>query len=107
MLYNQDGDIRVTVVNGNSLVGIQAADGSLNAVLNDGNSSTGLHHRSGAFNAIEVTDTPSSVQAPNGSCYIFNTTDGYVLYNPNKVVSSTPPDPVTNYTGTYISQGIY
>lgn len=56
MLYNANGSINVTVVNGSALTGLYAADGSWNVVIRDGNSLTGLQHPCGAFNVVVATN---------------------------------------------------
>ena len=91
MIYNDLGLVRISIVDGNSHVGIYSEDGRINVVLNDGTTRTGITHPCGAINAIEVTDVPSSIQDPNGSVYIYNTDEGYVLYNPNHGVSPVAP----------------
>lgn len=84
MIYNTNGSIKVTVVDGTSPVGVYSTDGSINVVLNDGNSLTGVQHASGAYNAIKVTEAPERPQAPNGSLYVIHTADGYVFHDVNK-----------------------
>jgi hypothetical protein len=98
VIYNSDGLIRVTVVDGSTPTGIQASDGSWNVVLNDG-SARGIYHACGGLNAIVVTEKPSSIQAANGSVYVFLTDDGYVLYNQSKATPTITPenyDPVAS-----------
>lgn len=80
-LYNANGQIRITVVDGNSLVGAQAPDGSYYAVINDGTQLTGIRHPSGALNAVVVYEPQLNIQAPNGSVYIATINGDYVLYN--------------------------
>lgn len=65
-LYNADGEINLTEVDGENYVGRYAADGSINIVINDGSTYTGRNHPSGAMNAVVVEDT-SSASNPNGS----------------------------------------
>lgn len=74
-LYNSDGQINLTVVDGNTYTGAQAADGSYYIVLNDGTSYTGARHRCGAMNAV-VTTSRASASAPNGSVYVIIQNDG-------------------------------
>lgn len=84
-LYNSDGSIAVTVVDGTQLVGIQAPDGSINVVINDGTTLTGRQHPSGALNAIIAEDVVSSASAPNGSIYIAQSDSGYAIARPHFV----------------------
>lgn len=84
-LYDSNGQIRVTVVDGNTLTGAQAPDGSYYVVLNDGSTLTGLRHPSGALNAILAEDVLPYAQAPNGSIYIAQSDSGYVLAQSHKV----------------------
>lgn len=85
MIYNSDGQVKVIEVSGSTFTGIKAVDGSLNVVFNDG-SAKGIYHPCGALNAILVTEKPSTIQAPNGSVYVFETDSGYVLHNQSKAV---------------------
>lgn len=98
MIYSSDGHVKAIVVSGSTHTGIKAVDGSINVVLNDGSTTQGIYHPCGALNAILVTSKPSSIQAPNGSIYVFQTDDGYVLHDPGKAVPvlATPNyDPIT------------
>lgn len=66
-LYDADGKIRTTTVDGLTRVGVYAADGSINVVLDDV-STTGLYHPSGA---IRMNTTPgTSTYDPTGAYYI-------------------------------------
>lgn len=105
MIYNTDGTIKVTITDGSTRTGLQAADGSYYAVLNDGSELTGIQHASGGLNAVLLSSPSLSFQAPNGSLYVTQTEDGYSLYKGGDVLD--PPAPESNFTGTYISQGIY
>lgn len=82
-LYNADGQINTTVVDGSSYTGLYAADGSWNIVINDGSTYKGLYHPCGAFNAVVVTDPFSSTYASNGSINVIaNAFGGYSPVNP-------------------------
>ncbi len=79
--HNTKGTISCTqLTNPTSFVGKYAADGSWNIVVNDGVTGgfKGLHHPSGAFNAVLTTQTNVPFNAPNGSMYVKNNTQGGV-----------------------------
>src|SRR5688500_11845164 len=74
-LFSNDGQIRLTVTDGSTYTGAQAADGSYYAVLNDGTTYTGARHPSGGINAVlSSRKTPT---APNGSIHIKRIPGGY------------------------------
>lgn len=75
MIYNANGQIKLTIVNGSSYTGLTAADGSLNAVSNTSTSSVGLMHPCGAYNAVTVTNTSSPYYNPNGSLNVIQNAD--------------------------------
>ena len=78
--YNADGQVNLTVVNGLTYVGLNAANGTLNVVTNDGSTYKGRNHPCGAYNAV-ITTSRASTSHPNGSMYIILQTDG-VGYTP-------------------------
>lgn len=84
-LYNANGQIALTQVNGSSYTGRQAADGSWNIVINDGVTGgyRGLMHPCGAINAVVVTDASASFYAANGSMNVIsNAFGGYSSIQP-------------------------
>jgi hypothetical protein len=83
-LYNSDGQIVITQVDGVSYTGLYAADGTYNAVVND-NPPPGLYHPCGAFNAVSVADTSAGFYSPSGAVNVIlnETTDQLVLVVPN------------------------
>lgn len=85
MIYNTDGSLKVTITDGSTRTGLQAADGSYYVVLNDGSELTGIQHASGGLNAVLAEDVVSSIQAPNGSLYVAYNGSGYVIARPNVV----------------------
>lgn len=101
-LYNVNGQRRVTLVSGSTRTGIQALDGSFNAVAGDGVTPKGLYHACGGYNVTVATTPQSTIQAPDGSYYVYLGVDGYVLPGgavnttsvlPSWVInSSNPPD---------------
>lgn len=66
-VYDSDGKIRLTIVDGNTRVGPQAADGSYNVVQDDAGGK-GFHHRSGAFRMN--SSNGAVVQDSSGAHYI-------------------------------------
>lgn len=94
-LYNTDGQIRLTAVNGNTLVGRYVPDGSWNIVINNGSSLTGINHPSGAINAVVTTDPYDGYYAPNGSMHVIAKGSSYVPLYP--IGNGVPPDPLTYY----------
>lgn len=66
-LYNSDGSLAVTIVDGNKPVGRQAPDGSLNVVLDD-IGGYGVHHPSGALRVN--SSNGNSVLDSSGAYYI-------------------------------------
>ena len=77
-LYNTDGQINLTAVDGSSYTGLYAVDVSFNIVINDGSTYTGLFHPCGALNAVVVTDPYAGYFASNGSVnVIVNSSGGY------------------------------
>lgn len=67
MLYANDGSWNVTVVDGLTLTGVQAADGSINVIASAGSSPVGLYHACGAFNVTLVTNENVARMADDGS----------------------------------------
>lgn len=61
-----DGSINVTVVAGNAITGLYAADHSLN-VVNAPGTLVGLHHPCGAMYVTKVTSGVKGYYAANGS----------------------------------------
>lgn len=84
-LYNPDGSIAVTVVDGTQLVGVQAADGSVNIVVDDGDN-FGVYHPCGALRVNSSTST--EVYDPTGAYYSNN-----ILGVRNTPSSLPQPDP--------------
>lgn len=83
MIYDSNGNVKVTVVDGNTRTGPQASDGSINVVINDGSSRTGIHHPCGAYNVIVVTEYSAPYNTINGSIQIVSDGNGgYVLASP-------------------------
>lgn len=69
-LYSADGYIRITIVDGNSLTGLYAADGSWNAVLvDDTDTPVSIYHPCGAIRVVETVAQTGST-APNGALYV-------------------------------------
>lgn len=66
-LHDADGNIRVTVVDGNTYVGLYAPDQSLNVVVDDGEH-FGVYHPSGAIR-VSSSDGLTS-QDPSGALYL-------------------------------------
>jgi hypothetical protein len=82
-LYNADGQISTTQVNGSTYTGLYASDGSYNIVINSSSSYIGLFHSCGALNAFVTTNPYAGYYAPNGSVYvILNNFSGYSLTIP-------------------------
>lgn len=99
-LYDSNGNINCTVVDGSTYVGMYAPDGSWNIVINDGTTYTGLYHASGALNAV-VTDVFTTAYASNGSRYVMNGPNGYIIGSTNaggipSSMVSNPPDIYVN-----------
>lgn len=83
-LYNADGQVNLTVVNGSFYTGLHAADGSWNVVINNSPSYQGLYHPCGALNAVVVTDPSSSYYDSNGSLnVVLNSSGGYSPVSPD------------------------
>jgi hypothetical protein len=94
-LYNANGNINTTVVNGSVYTGVQANDGSWNIVINDGSSLNGLYHPCGAYNAVIVTDKNSPSRALNGSLNVIDTGGG--VYSPTPLLGTGSVTPgITN-----------
>lgn len=71
-----DGSFNVTVVDGDTPVGIHGVDGSLN-VIDDGGTNTGAYHPCGAFR-VTVASSGEVGRAPDGSAYVSEDgTSGY------------------------------
>jgi hypothetical protein len=83
-LYNSEGQIVITQVDGTSYTGLYAADGTYNAVVND-TPPAGLYHPCGALNAVSVADTSGGFYAPSGAVNVIlnETTDQLVFVVPN------------------------
>lgn len=103
-LYNADGQINLTVVNGSSYTGLYAADGSWNIVLNDGTTIKGYYHPCGAINAVVTTDPSSGSTSPNGSMYVIsNSFGGYTpVTSPGQI-----PTPPSNFLFLTDTDGAY
>jgi hypothetical protein len=83
-LYNGDGQIVITQVDGTSYTGLYAADGSYNAVVNNETPLPGLYHPCGALNASSVDDTVTSFYSPTGGVnVILNEASQLVFVVPN------------------------
>jgi len=96
-LYNTDGSVRLTVVDGSTLTGLQALDGSYNVVINNGTTLTGRMHPCGAYNAVVVTST-TEVNNLNGSINIISDgAGGYTLVSSKQ---GAQPTQVTYDTST-------
>ena len=81
MIYNSDGTIKVTVVDGTTPVGIQASDGSINIILDD-SSHLGIYHPSGAMR----------VNSSNGNTNLDSSGAFYI----NKLLGSAASISITN-----------
>lgn len=68
-LYNAAGQRQVTIVAGNAITGLYAADGSYNGVLSSGTAPVGLQHPCGAYNVTPAVGQ-TAAQAPDGSLYV-------------------------------------
>lgn len=90
-LYNNRGQRKVKIINPLTDSGIYSSEGEYNGVLEDENAA-GLYHPCGAFNvtAIDPDNPPSSSYAPNGSLYVIETDDGYIVYK--DPADYTPPE---------------
>ena len=66
--YSASGALRITIVTGNSYVGLYASDGSMNVVLDS--VGQGLYHPSGAIRGVSALSTYTGVYAPNGGIYL-------------------------------------
>jgi hypothetical protein len=93
LLYNSNGQIKITTVTGSSYTGLYAADGSWNVVINDGSAYKGLYHPCGAYNAVVTTNPHDSSLAKNGSLNIcLNISGGYSPVEPNGTPPPSPAD---------------
>lgn len=73
--YADDGSWNISVVDGLTYTGLQAADGSTNVVQADGVAYVGAYHPCGALWVTVYTGTdPVPVRAADGSFVINNTT---------------------------------
>ena len=73
-LWNDDGSINVTVVDGTSFVGFYAADGSMNIQAAPGSGYCGLMSPAGCYYYTEATPgTHKGFYAPDGSLYVSTT----------------------------------
>lgn len=81
------GQLNLTVVDGSTYTGAQAADGSWYIVLNDGSTYTGYRHKCGAINAV-VNEINNTDRAPNGSMYVKTNVNGNG-YTPSSGAGST------------------
>lgn len=107
-LYNADGQINLTAVDGSSYTGLYAADGSINIVLNDGSAWTGRYHPCGAWNAVVVSDSSTSAINSNGSLNVIsNSFGGYSPLTPlgGVRVSNAPLIFVDRANGVYKASG--
>lgn len=91
MIYNNDGQLRTTTVNGSSYTGLYADDGSFNIVINDGSTYTGLYHPCGAYNAVITTNHSDSFLSSNGSLNIILNSSG--SYSPIYPIGYPNPSP--------------
>lgn len=85
MIYNDDGSLNITVVDGSTRTGIQASDGSINIVLDD-SSHLGLYHPCGAFRVN--SSEGNTIQDPSGAYYINTILGRRGVFEP-----ATPPTP--------------
>lgn len=65
---DSDGSLKVTVVDGTTIVGLYASDGSINVVQSDG-TPNGIYHKSGA-RRVTVASSGQKGLAPDGSYYV-------------------------------------
>lgn len=91
-LYNADGQMNLTAVDGLTYTGASAPDGSYYIVLNNGLTYTGYRHPCGAINAV-VNETTTNASAPNGSIYVRTQVDG-VGYTPSTVLGRAASGPI-------------
>lgn len=91
-IYAEDGSLRVTVVDGNTFVGLYAADGSYNVKVRS--DEFGIYDQSGAI-LVTVRSTPGAgIYTPNDNLYV--STSPYVYGSQRVTVVSgslTPPGP--------------
>lgn len=77
-LYNADGQILTTQVNGSTYTGLYSPDGNWNIVINNSSVYVGTYHPCGALNAVVVSDFAAPARSANGSInVILNTSGGY------------------------------
>lgn len=77
-LYNERGNIRVTVDDTSVPFGIYAADGSLRVTVVDGTTRTGIYAPDGSYNVFvtTATDAPHGLYHPCGALYGTDTSPG-------------------------------
>lgn len=76
MIYNSNGQVRLTIVNGSSYTGLYASDGSWNVVLTTENTTwKGIHNPCGAFWGTITTNPASPFYAIDGSLNIIENID--------------------------------
>lgn len=109
-LYNERGNIRVTVDDTSMPFGIYAADGSIRITVVDGSTFTGLYDTDGGYNVVvvEATDTPVSVYHPCGALRGVAATSETGLSAPNGAIYMDGLDTsarVIASAGSYIVTG--
>lgn len=84
MLFDANGHINVTLVDGTTYVGLYAADGSWNVYDASGSSTpVGRYHASGALNVVQVDgSTVVGLYHPNGAINAVNASEFTGLYHP-------------------------
>lgn len=96
-LYNSNGQIRITISNGNTLTGRQHPDGSYYGVLTSENTTfKGNNHPSGAL-WVTVGGDGTRALAVDGSAYIMSGSEGYVLSYPAGIFSTQDPSSFAPY----------
>ena len=83
-LYNNKGQQKVNIVEGTTYTGIYSDNGEYNGVI-DTDNRFGLYHPCGAYRVtpIDPDNLPTSIYAPDGSIYVIETDEGYIVYKEN------------------------
>lgn len=92
-LYNDQGQRKVTVVDGTAYTGVYAADGSYNGFLVDelNTDYVGLYHDCGAFNVKLTTDPQTTSRSPEGAFWVSQLNDlSYVIYDGKEDLTEAP-----------------
>lgn len=88
-LYNSNGQILTTIVNGSTYTGLYSPDGNWNIVTNDGSVYKGRYHPCGALNAVIVSNPQSPAMHANGSINVVANASGG--YSPTPLTGTPSP----------------